>query len=86
LINKSICYQIILNFIDKCEKQWRSDKLLGRCFGLTTHSEVKELSKEQQSKVIQSADECKALCCEMGEACVSWQYASGTKTCKVMIG
>lgn len=64
---------------DKCEKLWRPDRLHGRCFGLTTHTDMKEAKDVK----IESADDCKDLCCTLAEACVSWQYIEGSKICKV---
>lgn len=65
--------------LDKCEKLWRPDRLHGRCFGLTTHTEVKDVKDTK----VESADDCKDICCSLGDACVSWQYIEGSKTCKV---
>eukprot|EP01041_Mallomonas_annulata_P003788 gene3788-7522_t len=65
---------------DKCEKQWRPDRLIGRCFGLKMQSElpdIKDLPK------INSTEECRDMCCAMGDKCVTYQFADGTKTCKM---
>eukprot|EP00607_Mallomonas_marina_P004623 CAMPEP_0182428934 /NCGR_PEP_ID=MMETSP1167-20130531/24726_1 /TAXON_ID=2988 /ORGANISM="Mallomonas Sp, Strain CCMP3275" /LENGTH=291 /DNA_ID=CAMNT_0024612165 /DNA_START=85 /DNA_END=960 /DNA_ORIENTATION=- len=66
--------------VDDCSAQWRPDKLIGRCFGLKAHTEFAEM---KDIPVIASAEECKAMCCRLGDKCVSWQYWSGTSTCKM---
>lgn len=47
-----------------CDKQWTSDKLVGRCFGLSPHSKYRELSHVE---IVHSPNDCKALCCELGD-------------------
>jgi hypothetical protein len=70
----------------KCQKLWRKDKLVGRCFGLVPY---KDFHGGLVSSIsISSAEDCRALCCNLGEKCISWQYFynphdSAVKECKL---
>ena len=66
--------------VDKCSNLWTSDKLVGRCFGLKSFTDYGEL-KDVQS--VDSADQCKSLCCQLGWSCITWQYWVGIKRCKL---
>jgi hypothetical protein len=57
----------------KCKNHWRHARLLGRCFGLTSH---KEFVPELKDLEITTSEDCRALCCNLGEKCISWQYFS----------
>ena len=63
-----------------CKDQWSKDSLVGRCFGLSVHSKFNELGNIE---VVESAEECKALCCELGEKCMTWQYWTEYKRCNL---
>lgn len=65
---------------DKCASLWRSDELVGRCFGLKNHSEYNALS---DVKFVQNAEHCQALCCKLDEKCISWQYWNDIHLCKL---
>ena len=69
-----------LRSADKCANQWRPEELVGRCFGLKNHSEYNSLS---DVKYVTNADHCKALCCRLGEKCISWQYWNDIHLCKL---
>lgn len=66
----------------KCKGLWRPDNLIGRCFGLspTTGKRYRELLDGVQ---IKSSSDCRAVCCNLGDKCVSWQYLSATNECKL---
>jgi hypothetical protein len=64
----------------KCKGIWRSDKLPGRCFGLLPHDTYPEL--KHIPKVESSAD-CRALCCNLDDKCVTWQYEATSKVCRL---
>lgn len=68
----------------RCKGLWRNDRLIGRCFGLHLHNEY----EEYKSLVISTAEECRALCCNMEEKCISWQFFTKTgdstsKECRI---
>lgn len=70
----------------KCKGQWRKDKLIGRCFGFFPYAEYKDGIVKDVS-VTTSAD-CRALCCNLGDKCISWQFFSNSqdstiKECKI---
>lgn len=65
---------------DACANLWRPDKLVGRCFGLKTHTEFTEV---KDVAIVQTADQCKAMCCKLDTKCVTWQYWTGDKVCKM---
>lgn len=66
----------------KCKGLWRPDHLVGRCFGLspTTGKRFKSLLEGVE---IKSSSDCRALCCNLGDQCVSWQYLSSRNECKL---
>mmetsp|Transcript_22196 Transcript_22196/g.31882 ORF Transcript_22196/g.31882 Transcript_22196/m.31882 type:complete len:250 (+) Transcript_22196:53-802(+) len=64
----------------KCKGLWRPQRLQGRCFGLTLHSQYAELST---IKVVNSAKECKSICCNLQDKCLNWQYQLASKQCKL---
>ena len=63
-----------------CKGLWRPQRLLGRCFGLTIHSVFSELSS---IKIVESAKQCKSICCNLQEKCINWQYQQASKQCKL---
>lgn len=63
-----------------CKGLWRPQRLLGRCFGLTLHSVFPELSS---IKIVESAKQCKSICCNLQEKCINWQYQQASKQCKL---
>ena len=69
----------------KCKHVWRHARLLGRCFGLVP---FKEFQPILTNVTIASPEDCRAVCCNLGEKCVSWQYFSNPadptiKECKL---
>ena len=46
-----------------CKNIWTGDSLVGRCFGLSVHFKYSEL---KHIEVVETPDECKTLCCELG--------------------
>ena len=71
-----------VNFLlsGQCKGLWRPQRLLGRCFGLELHSTFPELVN---IKVVESAKQCKAICCNLKEKCINWQYQQASKECKL---
>jgi hypothetical protein len=65
---------------DKCSSDWADLTIVGRCFGLKTHSEYPSL---KHISLVQDADQCKSLCCGLGNKCVTWQYWVDIKLCKL---
>ena len=57
--------------LERCSHQWREEKVQGKCYGLKNSREFVELRTIQ---VVPSPTFCKALCCELGERCTTWQY------------
>lgn len=66
--------------VGKCDALWTNEILVGRCFGLTTHSDIDAL---KQISHVNSDMECKDLCCDLGDNCITWQYWLGTSVCKL---
>lgn len=64
----------------KCKGLWRPQRLQGKCFGLNLHSTFPELAG---IKMVQSAKECKAICCNLKDKCINWQYQQVSKQCKL---
>lgn len=63
---------------------WRLDRLEGRCFGFRAHQKFHDYPK----LVISTAEECRALCCNLGSKCINWQFISKpgdatSKECKL---
>lgn len=63
-----------------CKNIWTGDHLVGRCFGLNVHSRFSELF---HIEVVETPDECKTLCCELGDKCMTWQYWNENKRCNL---
>lgn len=73
-----------------CKGIWRPQVLRGKCFGLELHSVyVKRLLplpaaySYSQVEVVESARECRSICCNLGDECVNWQYQQNSKNCKL---
>ena len=64
----------------KCRNIWRPEKLQGRCFGLKNYNEFSEVA---HIKSIDTPEQCRALCCNLDEKCVTYQYQKANKECKV---
>jgi len=62
-----------------CKGLWRPEKLVGRCFGLS----VSNTYSEYRDVLVESAEQCRRMCCNMEDKCVSWQYQAATKECKL---
>jgi hypothetical protein len=60
-----------------CIVYHRPDSLPGKCFGLTHHVNTMGL----WDITITSAEECRSLCCNLGERCTSWQYQAQKNEC-----
>ena len=54
-------------------RQWRSDELFGRCFGIGPYYEMFPDFAESNKRNISSAKMCKKHCCRLGDACITWQ-------------
>jgi hypothetical protein len=68
------------NINDHCKGQWTGEKLIGRCFGLKTHSEYEEFKNIVE---VSNRNECQKLCCDLGDKCITWQYWVEIKMCKL---
>ena len=67
--------------IKSCKGLWRPDTLVGKCFGLT---DSEKLESEGYKKFpIASADDCRKLCCIMGDKCTTWQFQTSSNVCQV---
>ena len=69
--------------IDNCANIWTTEKLVGRCWGLTTSTEFKSIQKLPNDGKVTDSLGCKNLCCELGEECITWQYWEGRQICKI---
>jgi hypothetical protein len=49
-----------------CESLWLPDKIIGRCFGLTTSTDLPKKFNVPKNYTIKSAGDCLRLCCELG--------------------
>jgi hypothetical protein len=65
---------------DNCAAEWDSVTIVGRCFGLKTHTEYPEF---KHVPLVSDAQQCRALCCQLGNKCISWQYWTDIKLCKL---
>ena len=68
---------------EACESQWRPEALVGKCFGLKRLQEYIDGGVSNIPSSVGSSDECKGICCNLGEKCVTWQFWDGTKECKI---
>jgi hypothetical protein len=66
--------------VDKCAAEWDTVTIVGRCFGLKTHTEYPEF---KHVPLVSDAQQCRALCCQLGNKCISWQYWTDIKLCKL---
>lgn len=69
--------------VDLCHSQWTTEKLIGRCWGLTTSTDHPSIKGTIDDKVILIAEECKQICCKLGSKCITWQYWAATRICKI---
>jgi hypothetical protein len=75
----------------RCRGLWRNDKLIGKCFGLSPFKRFFEENKNTLQHLkhmipshVNSATECKRLCCNIGLECVTWQYQPSREVpCKI---
>lgn len=64
-----------------CKKLWRPDHVLGKCVAqLKPHFEFEEL---KDIAIVKNARDCRSICCNLGEKCVTWQYQNSTQSCKM---
>eukprot|EP01035_Chromulina_nebulosa_P021053 gene21053-27280_t len=63
-----------------CRKLWRPDNLPGKCFGLKLHNEYEEL---KHLTTVTNAGDCRSLCCNIGDKCITWQYQNSSSECKL---
>jgi len=63
---------IIESSLERCSDEWEDFKLEGACHGLNIHSQFPAF---QKIKEVKSPTFCKALCCELGQKCFTWQYS-----------
>ena len=78
-----MCEEVVDKWLvpGKCKKQWRKDgDLKGRCFGL---KDFKEFDEVKHLDTIASAEQCRAICCNLEDKCVSWQYQKSKKECRI---
>lgn len=68
---------------DLCLNQWTGENLIGRCWGLTTSTNVPDILSTAGELAALSADGCRKLCCDLGEKCISWQFWGASGICKV---
>lgn len=61
----------------KCKGLWRPDSLPGKCFGVNPTKEFDDLKEIK----ITNYKDCRSLCCNLKERCVTWQYQNSTETC-----
>ena len=83
LVLKGTCEEVLDKFLvpGKCKRQWRKDgDLKGRCFGL---KELKEFDEVKHLESITSSEQCRAICCNLADKCVSWQYQKSKKECRI---
>jgi hypothetical protein len=69
--------------VDFCHSQWTHEKLIGRCWGLTTSTDHPSIKGTVDDKLILDAKECKQICCKLGSKCITWQYWASTQICKI---
>jgi hypothetical protein len=60
-----------------CKGMWRPEKLPGRCSGMNPN-----LAKLPGLPEIHNASACRAVCCNLGERCISWQFEVVSKECR----
>ena len=68
---------------DLCLNQWTGENLIGRCWGLTTSTNVPDILSTAGELAALSADGCRKLCCDLGEKCITWQFWGASGICKV---
>ena len=74
--------------IDQCQNIWRPEKLVGKCFTLYQYNNyVLKINDKRFNSLalvnVTSAEECRAICCELGEHCITWQYEFTTNNCQL---
>ena len=62
---------VLQTSLERCNHQWTDDKLEGRCHGLKSHRTFYQI---EAIDIVPSPTFCKALCCELGDSCSTWQY------------
>ena len=61
----------------------RKDHLVGKCFGLR---EVDQVPETSHIKSVKSLEDCRSICCNLGDKCVSWQVLfSSLSLCSFVI-
>ena len=67
---------------DSCAAEWTAENLIGRCWGLTTSTNIPNIEPGVGEKAATSSDECKKLCCNLGDKCITWQFWGASGICK----
>lgn len=64
--------------------QHHSQNICDRCWGLTKVEEFDEVpSVKAKAKKIKTAEQCQELCCELGDACITYQFWEGSGKCLI---
>ena len=59
------------------------DELVGRCWGLTGINEKHFDWVGVAQRTVASPADCEALCCEMRDSCITWQFRGKEKSCMI---
>lgn len=63
----------------KCKGIWRPEKLPGMCTGMSLHDTFEEIKHIAE---VNNSSACRALCCNIGDKCITWQYEVYSKECR----
>ena len=61
----------------KCIGKWRPEKLPGRCTGMNPG-----LLPSLNLPPVENATACRAICCNLGDKCITWQFEITTRECR----
>lgn len=85
LVSSIIVYVILLDTVTSQEKsciEWRESWDQKKCREENAWVWIVEFEEVKHIVEVRTASECRAICCNLGDKCITWQYELYSKQCE----